>query len=426
MVRHNKLITMIGASVFACAAYASSITIDSVTQRWPWNNKVDITYTVKGGQDVTLGQYARVVFTANIGGKEYSIDGVHDVGASAADGTHTVTWTAPSGLKASGCTMAVTLLSADVPSGDDYMIVNLDTGEITYEGLLSSQDASNARYNTAIYKTDRLVLRKVPKWKDRSSLPNAASLPAAGYPTGDNTNYSTSNGARTWQTDRDYYIGVFLVTQSQFAKIGADGNVSPSHHVTPENLLRPVEQVSWNRLRLPSGQSEIASTSSIPTVATSGSGNFFQRLNHLTGNRFGFDLPTEVMFEIAERAGVSSVYYWGDSTYNIDNVTNYVACLENSGSVTLTVGSFLPNAWGFYDMVGNVWEWCLDDNTLINLNVADTPFKPAWGNGGNRRARGASVYNNANYAGYRASLRNTFVATWTYRNTGFRIAMVVK
>ncbi len=81
------------------SANAASITIDSVQQRWPWNNKVDITYTVSGGQDVAVGVFARIEFTANIAGTEYLIDGVHDVGASASDGTHTVTWTLPIGVK---------------------------------------------------------------------------------------------------------------------------------------------------------------------------------------------------------------------------------------------------------------------------------------------------------------------------------------
>ncbi|MBR4260118.1 MAG: hypothetical protein IKQ17_13885 [Kiritimatiellae bacterium] len=86
-------------------ASAASITVDSVVQRWPWNNKLDITYTVTGGQNVAAETYARIVFTASIGTTNITIDGVHDVGASASDGTHTVTWTLPAGLKATGCTM---------------------------------------------------------------------------------------------------------------------------------------------------------------------------------------------------------------------------------------------------------------------------------------------------------------------------------
>ena len=90
------------------AADAASVTIDSVVQRWPWNNKVDITYTVTDGQDVEAGVYCRLVFNANINGETYVIDGVTNVGASASSGTHTITWNPPSGVKTANCSMTAT------------------------------------------------------------------------------------------------------------------------------------------------------------------------------------------------------------------------------------------------------------------------------------------------------------------------------
>ena len=154
----------------------------------------------------------------------------------------------------------------------------------SYEGLLATQDASNERYTNAIYKTDKLVLRKVPRWAGRAALPNAASLAALdGYPTGDDTNYSTSNSRKDWATDRAYYIGVFSVTASQYAKV---------MNATATSSTKPRVNVSWDDLRL----STTASTSSIPVVVESNSGTFLQRLNYITGNKYGFDLPTEVMF----------------------------------------------------------------------------------------------------------------------------------
>ena len=157
------------AAFAATVASAASITIDRVAQRWPWNNKVDIYYTVDGAQDVKGSTFARIEFTANIGGTEKTIDG-NAIGASASDGEHVATWTAPAGLRASDCTMTARLVASDAPSGDDYMIVNLSNGAVTYEGLLASPDDSNARYNTEEYKTGKMVLRKIPRWADRASL----------------------------------------------------------------------------------------------------------------------------------------------------------------------------------------------------------------------------------------------------------------
>ena len=389
------------------ASAATTITIDSVTQRWPWNNKVDITYTVGGGQDLAGGSYQKIVFTTVIDGVTYTIDGVKDVGASANAGTHTVTWTLPSGVKSTSCTMSAAVYAADAPSGDDYMIIDLTktSDNVTYEGLLATQDASNERYNTAPYKTDKLVLRKIP-----------AGGP---YPTGDSANYSSgndANSAKTWTTTRDYYIGVFPVTQYQYQKLyGSNPSEKKTTIAGNEVTHRPVEKVSWDDLRL----STTASTSSIPAVA-SNSGTFFQRLNYITGNQYGFDLPTEVMFEIAERAGATTTYYWGNTM-----VTNYVVCSDNSGSSTVAVGSRLPNAWGLYDTTGNVWEWCLDDAVNGNLTARTDAFTPARGSGSPRRHRGGGAWSMASSEMFFcASYRTGSVTTKRVAALGFRVSRI--
>ena len=197
----NKLmiIAVIAASTaLAVSAGEPSITVNSATQRWPWNNKLDVTYTVSNGQARVAGLYCGVEFTITDGGNSYVLPG-YTIGASGAgdaDGTtHTVTLTAPAGIRSANCTISATLFTTNVPSGNDYMIVNLLSGEVYYEGLMETQEASNDRYNTnAVYKTDKLVLRKVPKWADHGDLPNADALTVlGGYPTGDDVNYSSNN-----------------------------------------------------------------------------------------------------------------------------------------------------------------------------------------------------------------------------------------
>ena len=437
MLVYGKVAALVLAgSVALCANATPGIAIDSVVQRWPWNNKVDITYTVTDGQTLTTDGsgdvYCKIVFNATIVGQSYVIDGVSDVGASANSGTHTITWTPPTNIvaKALDCTMTATLSSADAPSGDDYMVVDLTTGTIAYEGLLGAQALSNARYNTDVYKTDKLVLRKVPKWCDRAALPNAAELTAmGGYPTGDDTNYSSINSEKKWQTKKDYYFGVFPVTQTQYTKLGL---TNPSKNKTEiagnPTGHRPVDTVAWYTLRRPTGDSsDFAPTSSIPTVASL-SGTFFQRLNYITGNKFGFDLPTEVMFEIAGRAGATTTFYWGNT---MD--TNYVVCSENAGGSTVAVGSRLPNNWGIYDHSGNVFEWQLDGNKGNNYtnmaNVAD-PFAPVWESTMTYRLwRGSCCgmsSSGANLRYFRASDRNGAVPTHTTANGGFRVSYIVK
>ena len=399
----HLLATIVALLAFEASATAS-IEIDSVIQRWPWNNKVDITYTVTDGQNVAADVYCRIVFTATVDGTEYVIDGVTNVGANASSGTHVITWDPPSGLKAAGCTMTATLLSSATPSGDDYMVIDLTTGVVSYEGLLATQDASNSRYNTATYKTDKMVLRKVP---------------AGGtYPTGDNVNYPSSNPRKTWTTDRDYYIGVFPVTQEQYKKIYGS-NPSAKRDEIAGNITthRPVENVSWDDLR--------GSVSPTNALVPNASGTFLERLNNLTqtaSGKTGFDLPTEVMAEIAERAGTTSTYYWGDTM-----VTNYVVCSENSGGVTVAVGSRLPNDWGLFDTAGNVRELCLDDSSLGKLADATSPFVAARTSGGNRREHGGGAYNaSKSDASFRASYRDYRSSSSKGSFLGFRVAYIVQ
>lgn len=420
MKQARKLVAVAFAIFAAMSVLATpSITIDSVTQRWPWNNKIDITYTVSGGQNVAAGVYARIVFTANIGGASYTIDGVHDVGADASDGTHTVAYQLPSGLQATGCTMTAQLLSADVPSGNDYMVVDLSDGTVTYEGLFATQAGSNSRYNTDTYKTTKLVLRKVPKWADRATLPNAASLPAAGYPTGDSAikapDFSAlPNTPTTWATARDYYIGVFPVTKAQYNIIQGKSSTDKT----------PTQYASYKALRgAADDNTAIAPTQSI-AVVTSNTGTFLQRLNYKTGNKLNFDLPTEVMFEIAERAGVTTIYNWGGTTSGGGSYAH-------TGNTTSGVGSHLPNNWGLYDTAGWVWECCLDAAVsgvdMNNRTYRPDAFTPGCSESANRMKRGGgsafdSINNNSTY--FRASFRMSEAADNGIVQNGFRVSRI--
>jgi hypothetical protein len=324
----NTARAAVGAVLFtSIASAATTISIKSVEQRWPWNNKVDITYKVTGGQDVAQSKFYRIVFTTVIDGTTYTIDG-NSIGASANDDEHTVTWTAPDGVRCAYCTMSAAIYDSDVPSGSDYMIIDLATGGITYEGLFATQSASDARYNTDTYKTAKLVLRKVP----------------AGGP------YRLLSDT-TKTTDRDYYIGVFPLTQGQYARVGGD-RVRSDIAISTDKMT-PMNWISCNDLRL----STTATTSSIPTVATADTGTFFQRLNYKTGNTLSFDLPTLAMFMIAARAGVTTEYFWDSDTMD----ESKVVCKGNEGKLE-DVGARSANNWGLFDVNGNVFEWGLDSD----------------------------------------------------------------
>lgn len=417
-------------SAMFCAATAvatPTVSIDSVVQRWPWNNKVDITYTVSDGQENASSGFYRIVFTATVGGNEYTFGDANGVHANASSGRHTVTWTLPDGIGVTDCSMVARLYTSDTPSGDDYMIIDLDTGAVTYEGLLT-QSMSNARYNndasgdggTNVYKTSKMVLRKVPCTAQSASLENGPF--ASGYPTGDDTNYASTNGRTNWITKLDYYIGVFPVTQRQYEKVvGSNPSAFPTDDDTDLAAYRPVDNVSYTGIR---GVTVPAET---PTPNDSTGQAFVKRLNGRTQNACGvtgLDLPTELMFEIAQRAGATHVYSHNDTdsqsgmgNYGVGNVSH-----------TYAVGGKIANPWGLYDTNGNVMEWCRDDNSRANLKDAPDPWTPASSGSATYYAkRGGAAWRNWtwNNSDWRASHRS-FDTSKSWQEYGFRVAYIVR
>ena len=393
-----------------------NVTIDNVIQRWPWNNYVDITYTVKSGQDVPNGIYYALEFDVTVDGRSYVVSG-SELGASTASGQHTVTWyNPPSGVKATTISVLASIVKSNVPAGDDYMIVDLETGDVTYEGLLASQDASNERYNKDLYKTEKMVLRKIAKGNTYQIGDDA------NY--GDNSKHKDKNSAKSWTTDRDYYIGVFQVTCTQYGKLLTKSNwIHSKDYDGGKNrfLTRVAHGISYDDLRGVNKAPEAE-------LGKNEEGTFLERLNAKT-HLDGFDLPTEVMFEIAQRAGATTTYSWGSSLN-----TNYIVCTETVTNTVetschpMSVGMRLPNEWGLYDTSGNVWEWCRDDSGLANLKDALNPFVPAATGNTDRRMRGGGGHNSKALAGdnyqFHCSWRGTQPSNKNSDNRGFRVAWI--
>ncbi|MDR2095474.1 MAG: SUMF1/EgtB/PvdO family nonheme iron enzyme [Treponema sp.] len=172
---------------------------------------------------------------------------------------------------------------------------------------------------------------------------------------------------------KGFYIGKYEVRQKEYTAVM--GN-NPSRFKGPE---LPVEQVSWydaleycNRLSIKEGLT--------PAYTINGAAVSWNR------DADGYRLPTEAEWEYACRAGTSSAY-----SIVIKNNKQYA---NYNGKGPVNAGSFPPNAWGIYDMHGNVWEWCWDIYGPYNLAAQNNPDGASAGNF--RIERGGSWSNGIN------------------------------
>lgn len=201
-------------------------------------------------------------------------------------------------------------------SKDLYMVVDLaKTGKaaVSYLGDVPKNGWSDE------YKTKKMVLRRIEPG-------SFEYLPG-----------------KSFKITKPFYIGVFEVTQKQYEMTM---KTNPSAF---KGDMRPVETVSYLDIR---GSNKGLNW---PKDNKVDNDSYLGKLRKRIG--LEFDLPTEVQWEYACRAGTK-----GD--FNVEGVDVVkLGKFGNNGGLEdkhVEVGSFLPNAWGLYDMHGNVWEWCVD------------------------------------------------------------------
>lgn len=190
---------------------------------------------------------------------------------------------------------------------------------------------------------------------------------------------------------KPFYLGKYPVTQEQWEAVMGS---NPSDFKGPKN---PVERVSWEDCQ-----------------------TFLGKLNAKVGSGAGkFQLPSEAQWEYACRAGSTTRYCFGDDESKLGEYAWYG---ETSGDTTHPVGKKKPNAWGLYDMHGNVWEWCQDwyDGGYYAKSRTDDPTGAATGS--YRVDRGGGWLFNASDC--RSAFRNWFDPGHRFRHLGLRVSLV--
>ena len=179
---------------------------------------------------------------------------------------------------------------------------------------------------------------------------------------------------------KPFYMGKHEVTQDQWDAVMVNNR---SFYRGPK---LPVTSVSWENCQ-----------------------EFIKKLNAKTSG--GYRLPTEAEWEYSCRAGTATAYSNGDIiTKNDSNV---------EGLSTKVVGSYKPNAFGLYDMHGNVWEWCEDWKVDYPKEAVIDPKGPEAGK--NRVLRGGS-FTGVGLHSRSANWFDNLPSTWNIDYLGFRLA----
>lgn len=385
----NRTVLNATLVILSSAALAAPI-IDqeSVSIKQPTGRKLDIAYTLTGDPTIVtinIETNAGNAVWASIGDRNFQhLAGDVNRVVMPSDTPKRIVWDAGKDwpdheIAAGNLRVVVEAWATNAPP--DYMAVNLT--EKSPVAFYRNKDAVPDGIDNRRYKTDCLLLRKIPaamvKWR--------MGAPDSEYSRADQEKNAQPNTLHYVTLSDDYYMAAYEMTVSQYSNIYVNasvderytpGGATPSaadSEFTGEFALCPVTFVAWTYLR---GYSENgilwAGTNQSHKVAD---GGFLDCLRRFANSQIEFDLPTEAQWEYACRAGTATAYNDGGSAIT---AVGYSSETSKVGGKTVKhpVDELASNAWGLYDMHGNVSEFCLDQN--INDLGADEQLDPAGGN----------------------------------------------
>ena len=405
----KKSVIVFASAVFAASAFAAQVDRVLVRQQWPWSSEVRVEYSVSG-----TTAPAAVSFAFYDGATPLTptdLTALKGDTAYAGNGMHVVTFD-PKALFGLSDTQQFADFKVQVTLGEEseamgdrlYKIVDLDTGKI--KDLVRADFYNNKGYgtfetnfgvfgsggwytsltnvlvwtgvtNNPIYKTSKIVMRRIAA-KDKTF-------------TMGNSSYTDESPTHSVTLTNDYYLSVFEITQAQHYKLmnsyGSSMTTGEGHEFFP---AMGKYSGLWGRTEnWPAGGHKVTMT------------KFLLALRNLANGAVPFDFPTEAQWEFACRAGTTGQWYTGSTSAGNTDRNRLGVVMGGTGTAPEKVGSYLPNAFGLYDMYSNAAEFCLDWYASYSETGADEtdPVGPA--NGDKRVIRGAhysSIYSAKTHA----------------------------
>lgn len=290
----------------------------------------------------------------------------------------------------------------DLPLSTEQTLQLTEKYKRRLPSLLKRQKLIDALLLTALWKPIVNVFSKTVKDIDEHQfvyIPSGEFM--MGALPGDDEAYDWEKPRHVVQISRPFWVGKYQVTQEQYKAVTGK---NPSHF-KGEN--HPVEQVNWfDAIQFCNTLSKKERLQPVYKIDE-------EEVN-CDWSANGYRLPTEAEWEYAAKAGSDFLYA------GLNSVAEVAWYHQNSGHTTHPVGQKKVNAYGLYDMSGNVWEWVWDWDWYGNYSSGTVTDPKGPDLGSYRVYRGGSWVNDAR--GLRVSYRNGYGPSGRYSNLGLRLS----
>ena len=395
-----------------------SISGITVKQRWPWSDKIDVDFTLSATTNCdakfSFAYHGTAVGVAIT--NKFSDATVY--GVAPGEG-HFVLDPADFGL--SGRPLGNFSVTAEevVPVSErTFVVVNLSDGSYEY---MATRPADELGWTNDVYKSEKMVFRRVPAGTYTVGHTDDELRVVKSNPT---SAEKSSMQQRQVSISSDYYIAIYPVTHWQRACAGWTGGY---------NNNRSCTTMSFDELRGVTN-AEVSANVNWPVTGLGefGQNTFLGKIRQITGGKLMIDLPTETQWEVAMRAGTTTIFPNGGTSSSTKDELKELWLEYSPAKSSENVGLRKPNQWDIYNPVGMVFNWCLDaqprtgsgsdeDNTSAGQSGID-PYGQTIQSGGSmvRIARGTGWADGSSIGSY-PGFRRAYIASAS--GVAFRLAI---